>query len=254
MNKIQKSNDKGFTLVELSIVIVIIGFLIAGITAGTNLIKQAELRSVINDFQGFSTSFNNFLGRYRAIPGDFSQGDTFFTGCSGTAACNGDGDGDIETAGAAPKEVALAWIHLDQAGMLNSGVAASADAISLVLGSTVPPSKVSGAGYMLAGSSVTGQPFAGSGKNAVVLGRENIDATTPANDLMVTATISPEDAFGIDQKIDDARVNGSSFEGATSGTVRAVAGTGVTATNCQSAGAYAYTTAGDQCIIAQSLD
>ncbi len=40
---------EGFTLVELSIVIIIIGFLIAGISAGNSLIKQAKFNAVINE-------------------------------------------------------------------------------------------------------------------------------------------------------------------------------------------------------------
>jgi len=46
-----RAGTSGFTLVELSIVIVIIGFLVAGIAAGSNMVKQAQLRSVITDMQ-----------------------------------------------------------------------------------------------------------------------------------------------------------------------------------------------------------
>lgn len=45
--KFAKSARLGFTLVELSIVIIIIGFLIAGVSAGSSLIKQAETNAVI---------------------------------------------------------------------------------------------------------------------------------------------------------------------------------------------------------------
>jgi len=47
----QKANKAGFILVELSIVIIIIGFLVAGIAAGSNILKQAQLRSVIADIE-----------------------------------------------------------------------------------------------------------------------------------------------------------------------------------------------------------
>ena len=50
----------GFTLVELSIVIIIIGFLIAGISGGKSLIEQAKLNSVISELQKYQLIYNNF--------------------------------------------------------------------------------------------------------------------------------------------------------------------------------------------------
>ena len=51
---------QGFTLVELSIVIIIIGFLIAGISAGNSLIKQAEISRAINDLQSIKMAVGQF--------------------------------------------------------------------------------------------------------------------------------------------------------------------------------------------------
>jgi prepilin-type N-terminal cleavage/methylation domain-containing protein len=44
VNKETKAKSRGFTLVELSIVLLIIGLIIGGITAGSSLIKQAQIR------------------------------------------------------------------------------------------------------------------------------------------------------------------------------------------------------------------
>ena len=42
-------DKKGFTLIELSIVIILIGLITAGIIAGSSLIQRAKLRTVVSD-------------------------------------------------------------------------------------------------------------------------------------------------------------------------------------------------------------
>ena len=46
---------QGFSLVELSIVLVILGLLTGGILAGQNLIRAAELRAVTTQINNFSS-------------------------------------------------------------------------------------------------------------------------------------------------------------------------------------------------------
>lgn len=96
-------SGKGFTLVELAIVIVIIGFLVAGVAVGANMIKQAELRSLITDLRLHQVAYNNFIGRFNKVPGDIDNASSFWSATSGSTSCaatitncNGDGDGLIE--------------------------------------------------------------------------------------------------------------------------------------------------------------
>ena len=42
-------DDKAFSLAELSIVLIIIGLLVAGVSGGSKLIQQAKLRSLMNE-------------------------------------------------------------------------------------------------------------------------------------------------------------------------------------------------------------
>ena len=70
MSNTKFSFKQGFTLVELSIVIIIIGFLIAGISAGTSLIRQAGLSSVITDLTNYKMAVNMFKDKYGGLPGD----------------------------------------------------------------------------------------------------------------------------------------------------------------------------------------
>ena len=61
---------QGFTLVELSIVLVIIGLLIGGILIGQSLISSARINSQIQQIEQFDIAATNFKLRFRQIPGD----------------------------------------------------------------------------------------------------------------------------------------------------------------------------------------
>ena len=68
----------GFTLVELSIVIIIIGFLIAGIAAGKSLIRQTKLNSIITESQMYILAINTFKDRYSYYPGDLPNAEAYW--------------------------------------------------------------------------------------------------------------------------------------------------------------------------------
>lgn len=68
----------GFSLVELSIVLVILGLLTGGILAGQSLIRAAELRSVSTEQSRWVTAANSFRDKYFALPGDFRDATKFW--------------------------------------------------------------------------------------------------------------------------------------------------------------------------------
>ncbi|PZU43073.1 MAG: prepilin-type cleavage/methylation domain-containing protein, partial [Sphingomonas sp.] len=63
----------GFSLVELSIVLVILGLLTGGILGGQSLIRAAEIRSIGVDFNRFSTATYTFRDKYMGLPGDITN-------------------------------------------------------------------------------------------------------------------------------------------------------------------------------------
>lgn len=126
--------QKGFTLVEIAIVLVIVGLLLAAVLKGQELITQGKIKGAITDFNGVLTAFNGYQDRYKSIPGDDLNAATRWPagafGPGSVVAMNGNGDGIIDggvtavysnniLATAAPTtsdEANLFWQHLRAAG------------------------------------------------------------------------------------------------------------------------------------------
>jgi len=137
--------QSGFTLVEIAIVLVIIGLLLGGILKGQEMITQAKIKNIVNDFNGITAAINSYQDRYKALPGDDLNAATRWTG-QGALAGNGDGQWNKAAAAAtAPEvynnvpgaaaaagtpEVNLFWWHLRLAGFVG-GTTAAADISSI---------------------------------------------------------------------------------------------------------------------------
>lgn len=71
-------NQKGFTLVEIAIVLVIIGLLLGGVLKGQELIKSAKIKSTIQEVKSLQAGIYSFQDKYKFLPGDFNKAiDTF---------------------------------------------------------------------------------------------------------------------------------------------------------------------------------
>jgi prepilin-type N-terminal cleavage/methylation domain-containing protein len=93
-----ESGRGGFTLIEMSIVLVIIGLIVGGVLVGQDLIRAAYIRAQISQIEKFNTAVNTFYGKYQALPGDMNSQmaqQYNFPARDGTAGM-GDGNGIIE--------------------------------------------------------------------------------------------------------------------------------------------------------------
>ncbi|MDA0967522.1 MAG: prepilin-type N-terminal cleavage/methylation domain-containing protein [Proteobacteria bacterium] len=102
--------EKGFTLIELSIVIVVIGLIVASIVGGQALINQSKLRVLVTDVNTYELATNTFKLIYNSLPGDFARANDYGFGASGN------GDRQI-TDGNSPREALFYVVHLSNAGL-----------------------------------------------------------------------------------------------------------------------------------------
>lgn len=209
----------GFSLVELSIVLVILGLLTGGILAGQNLIRAAELRSVTTEYSKWATAINTFKGKYFALPGDMKNAEEFWGTASATCpsagpgydvgTCNGDGDGKIELAfaGFEYSEIFSFWQHLALAGLIEGtyiGKSGFNDAADVDPGENVPRSKLNnGLWSVLYIGPITNSNFVyyeGSYDNHLMLGGFKVSISTADAEILKT-----DEAWGIDKKMDDGK-------------------------------------------------
>jgi prepilin-type N-terminal cleavage/methylation domain-containing protein len=214
-----KSQQKGFTLVEIAIVLVIIGLLLGGILKGQEMITQAKIKNVVADFSGVSAAYYGYQDRYRAIPGDDQNAATRW---AGTFSGNGNGQvlGTYNNAGAGCPATVVAgtpeschwWDHLRRAGF------------------------VSGSGGANPFNAVTGMVGVqtGNGAGAATLGTDGTATGGFAGLIICSANLPDKIAIATDTQMDDGVP--------ISGTVRGLLQTAPNpATGNQATAAYAET-------------
>jgi prepilin-type N-terminal cleavage/methylation domain-containing protein len=67
--KLSKSQQSGFTLVEIAIVLVIIGVLLAGVLKGQSIITNSRIKGLVNNMNAVSSAYNGYVDRYQSVPG-----------------------------------------------------------------------------------------------------------------------------------------------------------------------------------------
>jgi len=107
---------RGFTLVEVAIVLVIIGLVLGGALKGQEMITQSKIKNVIADFSGIAAAYYGYQNRFRAMPGDDPNAAQRWQG-----AASGNGNGQVQgkyNSQTITDESRLWWDHLRRAGFV----------------------------------------------------------------------------------------------------------------------------------------
>lgn len=213
---------RGFSLVELSIVLVILGLLTGGILAGKSLIRASEVRKASTQTERYIAAVHSFRHKYMALPGDMpnavrfwgaqaggsadgvdSTCSTLTTAATGTATCNGSGDGLIGNGSTRYFERFRFWQHLANAGLIEgqySGVAGpDVNGTEPVVGVNVAASFAPNTGYYTFYSPSHGDFYNTMGGHIFTLGVGTLVWTLGGG------AFTSEEVWGIDTKMDDGR-------------------------------------------------
>lgn len=210
-NKKSPDNQMGFTLLELSIVLVIIGLIVGGIMVGRTLIRAAEIKSIGTDIEKFESARMTFRDKYNCIAGDCAQASNLGLGT------NGNGNGYAEHYLSAGEEPWYFWQHLSRAGLISGNYSGqdgpAANEVDAVAGVNVPSAKIPNVGYSIYTAapqwSVWSPTLDGYGlarpttDTMYMIGGDN----SPNNYNTTDAFLSPVDAKSLDDKYDDGLAN-----------------------------------------------
>ncbi len=206
INKSMRS-EKGFTLVELAIVMVIIGLLIGGVLKGQEMIANAQLNATVANIKGVDAATSTFRDMYDAMPGDMVNATTRIPGCAAPCA-DGNGNSTLETAPlvAAPNAEATNFFrHLGGSGLLSGFdvLALNNTYLQMKIPNTqvVPGTQVAAA---------LGNAAAGTVRSGTWLGLVATGATGNA------IALTPLQAGRIDRKMDDGNAERGSVIGSGS--------------------------------------
>ncbi len=72
-SKTSKNKNFAFSLIELSIVLIIIGLLVAGVTGGASLIESAKMKAFIEEVNSQKLAINVFYAAKGRYPGDIDN-------------------------------------------------------------------------------------------------------------------------------------------------------------------------------------
>lgn len=111
-------NSRGFTLVELAIVLVIIGIILGAVLKGQELINNAKIKRAYNQYREVLAAIYTYYDKYGFYPGDDPNASTRWAGAA-DGNKNGliDGGGRFTCSSNATEDCAI-WEHLRFAGII----------------------------------------------------------------------------------------------------------------------------------------
>jgi prepilin-type N-terminal cleavage/methylation domain-containing protein len=189
--------NKGFTLVEIAIVVVLVGLALGAVVKGTDMLQSVRKQALQTEIKTTKNAFDAFKKKYNALPGDMLIATTRLQNCSG-ACINGNGDTFIGTPnapitssyalGGTDGEYQQFWQHLNKAGLREN---------------PNPPAPKAGGSLMV--RSINQDLCYAAGQPAKLQGIWLVWQNQPYVAADTSPVISPRDAMIMDRKYDDGK-------------------------------------------------
>lgn len=222
-------SQKGFTLVEMSIVLIIIGLLVGGILKGQELIRNAQSKSLISQIDAYRAANNAFVDKYGQYPGDLSRASLLLPLKQDGTSLQVDGDGNGRIAGLGNDDESLEyWQHLNAADLIG-GITG----VDPVPGIGIPIGRLQGSAWNTLNASTESGELCDI---CTLVGNYWRLGSPDAAALSTQALVPADEAYLLDIKIDDGRPG--------SGLVQAGDGGGAPQGACINNGDYATVAAG----------
>jgi prepilin-type N-terminal cleavage/methylation domain-containing protein len=211
----------GFTLIELSIVLVIIGLIVGSVLVGRSLIQAAGVRATITQIEKYNTAVNAFRTKYNNdLPGDMNAADAAQFGfvARGPFAGEGDGNGIIEGVWAnspgenciceGTGETTMFWVDLSTSNLIDGGFNTASPTVlpgtitGEALNSWFPQAKLGGNNYIYAYS---GGSWSGTSVTTGInyFGIAAVSSISAGYEFYTAPGMTVQQAYNIDTKIDD---------------------------------------------------
>lgn len=262
------AKSSGFSILEMGVFLIIVGFLVGAVFAGQTLIRQSQINSITADEQRYKQAILTFQQKYAFLPGDFPKATTYWGTCANACSatngvawndtnllnctCNGNGDGQICNLSSGSyntvcSEGFTAWQHLNKAGMIDgSFIGGATHNVLETAGTNIPASKIQGAGFNVWFFGIN--PGSASYFNAnyghvMTFGMQTNSSASTWTGRAEYAALTAKEAQALDSKIDDGQPATGYLMTQSSGSALAGACTSGTTTSAT----YAISTSGLQC-------
>jgi len=207
--------NSGFTLIEMSIVLVVIGLVVGSILVGQDLISTSAQSAQISQISRYNTAVIQFQGKYNGyLPGDIPDPAASQFGFLARGQYVGEGDGDGEIAAnngncagcirpsGCAGEVGVFWIDLATAGLIEgnfTGATSTSTTCNASTASTIanflPAAKIGNGNFV----------YVWTDDNNTRTNFFGLSAVTQIsyNTMHSAKTLTVQQAYNIDKKIDD---------------------------------------------------
>lgn len=222
---------RAFSLVELSVVLIILGLLTGGILAGQSLIRAAEIRTITQDVEQIQSALKAFRDQYRSLPGDMPNATDLWGIAGGTTGndnacytvessdkrtCNGNDDELINSGYSSTTfaERGRAWQHLANAGLIEgqyTGYMYPFATETRIGGQNAKASMLKGTHWNLAWVGPNATPT----RYYTTVGFHSLELTKDIRGSEVRRDLlTPQEAWNIDVKLDDGKPSTGNVVGA----------------------------------------